>query len=122
VTIVFAAGAAALGVACAIGHSLISERKFLRPLYAGPRTDLFASRAMRDITRAVFHLPSIAWAVLGIAVLAARIEGGNPLLSIVASIIFTVSGVGNLAVLRRPHIGGLLMLGAAALTLSDLMH
>jgi len=122
VTIVFAAGAAALGVACAIGHSLISERKFLRPLYAGPRTDLFASRAMRDITRAVFHIPSIAWAVLGIAVLAARIEGGNLLLSIVAVIIFTASGVGNLAALRRPHIGGLLMLGAAALTLSDLMH
>ncbi len=66
-------------------------------------------------------MPSMAWAVLGIAVLAARIEGGNPLLSIVAATIFTGSGIGNLAALRRPHIGGLMMLGAAALTLADLM-
>ncbi len=65
-------------------------------------------------------MPSMAWAVLGIAVLAARIEGGNPLLSIVAATIFTGSGIGNLAALRR-HIGGLMMLGAAALTLTDLM-
>ena len=121
-TVVFATGTAILGVGCAIGHSLISERKLLRPLYAEPRTGLFAGRSTRDITRVVFHIPSIAWAVLGIAVLAARIEGGNLLLSIVAVIIFTASGVGNLAALRRPHIGGLLMLGAAALTFSDLMH
>ena len=80
-TIAFAAGAAILGIACAIGHSLISERKFLRPLHAEPRTGPFAARSMRDITRVVFHIPSMAWAVLGIAVLAARIQGGNPLLS-----------------------------------------
>ena len=120
-TIVLAAGAAVLSVGCAIGHSLISERIFLRPLNAGPRTDPFASRAMRDITRAIFHFPSLAWAVLGIAVLAARIEGGNPLLSIAAAIIFAGSGIGNLAALRRPHAGGLMLIGAAALTLADLM-
>jgi hypothetical protein len=120
-TIAFAAGAAILSIACAIGHSLISERKFLRPLYAEPRSGVFAARSIRDITRVVFHIPSMAWAVLGMAVLAARIEGGSQLLSIVAAIVFTASGIGNLAALRRPHIGGLLMLGAAALTLADLM-
>ena len=120
-TIAFAAGAAILGVACAIGHSLISERKFLRPLHAEPRTGPFAARSMRDITRVVFHIPSMAWAVLGIAVLVARMEGGNQLLSIVAAILFAGSGIGNLAALRRPHFGGLMLLGAAALTLADLM-
>jgi hypothetical protein len=119
-TIAFAAGAAALSVACAIGHSLISERKVLRRLYAEPRTGLLASRAMRDIIRGVFHMPSLTWAVLGLGVLAARLEGGNQLLSIVATIIFTGSGIGNLAALRRPHISGLMMIGAAALTLADL--
>ena len=92
-TVAFAAGVAVLGIAGAIGHSLISERRFLRPLYAEPRTGLFA----------------------------ARVEGGNPLLSIVAAIIFTASGVGNVVALRRLHFSGLLMLGAAALTLADLM-
>lgn len=119
-TVAFAAGVAVLGIAGAIGHSLISERRFLRPLYAEPRTGLFAARSARAITRGIFHMPSMVWVVLGLAVLAARVEGGNPLLSIVAAIIFTASGVGNLAALRRPHIGGLLMLGAAALTLADM--
>ncbi len=120
-TIAFATGAAILGIATAIGHSLISERKLLGPLYAGNPGGVLKSRSTRAIIRAVFHMPSMAWAVLGIAVLAARIEGGNPLLSIVAATIFTGSGIGNLAALRRPHIGGLMMLGAAALTLADLM-
>jgi hypothetical protein len=119
-TIAIAAGAAVLGISCAVGHSLISERKLLRPLYAEPRTRLFTARSTRDVTRVVFHIPSMAWVVLGIAVLVARIEGGNQLLSIVAAIIFAGSGIGNLAALRRPHSGGLLMLGAAALTLADL--
>jgi hypothetical protein len=50
-----------------------------------------------------------------------RIQGSNPLLGIVAAIIFTASGIGNLAALRRPHFGGLMLLGAAGLTLADLM-
>ena len=103
------------------GHSLISERKILGPLYAGNPGGVLKSRRTRAVIRAVFHMPSIAWAVLGIAVLAARIQRGNPLLSIVAAIIFTASGIGNLAALRRPHFGGLMLLGAAGLTLADLM-
>jgi hypothetical protein len=118
---VFAAGAAALSIVGAIGHSVISERKFLRPLYAEPRTGLFAARSARAITRGIFHMPSMVWVVLGLGVLAARIDGGNPLLSIVAATIFTASGAGNLVALRRPHISGLLLVAAAALTLADLM-
>ena len=71
-TIAFGAGAAILGIATAIGHSLISERKILGPLYAGNPGGVFKSRRTRAVTRAVFHMPSIAWAVLGIAVFAAR--------------------------------------------------
>jgi hypothetical protein len=121
-TMAFAAGAALLGVAAAIGHSMISERKILGPLYTGNPEGILKSRSTRAIIRAVFHMPSMAWAVLGIAVLAARIEGGNPLLSIVAATIFAGSGIGNLAALRRPHFGGLMLIGAAALTLADLMY
>jgi hypothetical protein len=120
-TIAFAAGATVLGVATAIGHSLISEHAILGPLYGGTPGGILKSRSTRAIIRAVFHMPSLAWAVLGIAVLAARIEGGNQLLSIVAAILFAGSGIGNLAALRRPHFGGLMLLGAAALTLADLL-
>jgi hypothetical protein len=67
-------------------------------------------------------MPSLAWAVLGVAVVVARIEGGNPLLSVVAAILFAGSGIGNLVALRRPHFGGLMLLAAAALTLADLRY
>jgi hypothetical protein len=64
----------------------------------------------------------MTWAVLGIAVLAARLEGDNPLLSIVAATIFTGSGIGDLAALAwPPHFGRLMLLGAAALTLAERM-
>ncbi len=121
VTVALAAGTAILGIAAAIGHSLIGERMIFGLLYAGNPGGILKSRPTRAIIRAVFHMPSLVWAVLGIAVLVARLEGGNPLLSIVAATIFAASGIGNLAALRRPHFGGLMMLAAAALTLADLM-
>jgi hypothetical protein len=129
VTFLAAAAVASLAIATAFGHSLLGERMILRPLYAEPRTGLLASRAMRDIIRVIMHLPSMAWVVLGVAVLAARIAGGNPLLSLVAALIFAGgyypgsslagSGIGNLAALRRAHFGGLMLLAAAGLTAVD---
>ncbi len=119
-TIVFATGVAILGIATAIGHSVIGERKIFPPLYAGNLQGILKSRATRDVLRVVFHMPSLTWAVLGIAVLVARLDGGNALLSIVAAIVFGVSGISNLVALRRPHFGGLMLLVATALTLIDL--
>jgi len=120
-TIGFAAGAAMLGIAGAIGHSVVGERQTLGPLYAGNSGGVLKSRRTRAILRAVFHMPSLAWAVLGLGVLAGRLEGGNQLLSIIAVIVFAASGIGNLAALGRPHFGGLILLGAAVLTLADLL-
>ena len=120
-TIGFAAAAAVLGIAGAIGHSVVGERQILGPLYAGDPGGVLKSRRTRAILRAVFHMPSLAWAVLGLGVLAGRLEGGNQLLSIVALIVFAASGIGNLAALGRPHFGGLILLGAAAMTLADLL-
>ena len=119
-TIAVAAAVTILGIVAAVGHSVISERMILGPLYAGTLTGILKSRATRAIIRAVFHMPSLAWAVLGAAVLVARLEGGNPLLSIVAAILFAGSSIGNLVALRRLHFGGLMLIGAAALTLADL--
>jgi hypothetical protein len=120
-TIALAAWVAILGIAAAIGHSLTGERKILGPLYAGNRDGVLKSRATRAVIRGIFHMPSMVWSVLGIAILAARVEGGNPLLSIVAATIFAASGVGNLVALRRPHIGGLVLVATAALALADSM-
>ena len=117
--IIFAGGAALLGAATAVGHSLLSERLFLGPLNQDDHFRKLFRPPARAVMRVVFHLPSVTWAILGLAVVAARLSGGNGLLSAVAGAIFVLSGVGNLAALRTPHFGGLMLLAAAGLTFAD---
>jgi hypothetical protein len=108
-----------LGLATAIGHSLLSERLILRPLEQDSHVRQLLRRSTRRVMRLVFHLPSAAWAVLGVAVVAARLSGGNGLLSLVAALLFAISGIGNLTALRRLHFGGLMLVAAAGLTAAD---
>jgi hypothetical protein len=118
-TIIFAGAAGLLGLATAIGHSLLSERLILRPLEQDSHVRQLLRRSTRRVMRLVFHLPSAAWAVLGVAVVAARLSGGNGLLSLVAALLFAISGIGNLTALRRLHFGGLMLVAAAGLTAAD---
>ncbi|AMO70759.1 hypothetical protein [Sphingorhabdus sp. M41] len=118
--LIYAIIVAVLGVIVAIAHSVLGERVILGPLYREPTNGLLAARAMRDIIRAVFHIPSVAWALLGIAVLLNRMQAGSDLLPISAAIIFALSGIGNLAALRRPHPGGLILMAMATATIADI--
>lgn len=117
---IYATVVALLGVIVAIAHSVLGERVILRPLYRERTTGLLAARAMRDIIRAVFHIPSLAWAGLGIAVLLNRLQSGSDLLPIIAALIFALSGVTNIAALRRPHPGGVILLAMAFATIADI--
>lgn len=119
-TAAFALGAAALALATAVGHSITGERRILQPLYSGEPAGVLRSRATRAILRAVFHVPSFAWATLGIGVLLGRLGGGDRLVASLAAVVFAGCAVANLAALRRPHPGGLMLLGAAALCGADL--
>ena len=118
--IIYAIITAVLGVVVAIAHSVLGEKAILGPLYREQANGLLAARAMRDILRAVFHIPSLAWAGLGIAVLLNRLQSGGDLLPITAAIIFALSGIGNLVALRRPHPGGLILLAMAMATFADI--
>ena len=117
---IYAIIVATLGVIVAVAHSILSERVLLGPLYRERTEGLLAAKPMRDIIRAVFHMPSIAWAGLGIAVLLNRLQDGSDLLPITAAIIFMLSGIGNLAALRRPHPGGLILLAMVIATIADI--
>ena len=117
---IYAIIVATLGVIVAVAHSILSERVLLGPLYRERTEGLLAAKPMRDIIRAVFHMPSIAWAGLGIAVLLNRLQDGSDLLPATAAIIFMLSGTGNLAALRRPHPGGLVLLAMAIATITDI--
>lgn len=117
--VAIAAAVAVLATATAIGHSVLGEHKIFAPLFAEPRAGILRSRSTRTVLRGVFHLPSFTWTALGLAALAARLDGGDRKISIVAALIFASAGVANLAALRRPHPGGVMMLIAAALTIAD---
>ncbi|MEH6700934.1 hypothetical protein [Parasphingorhabdus sp.] len=118
--LIYAIIVAVLGLVVAVAHSVLGEKVILGPLYREQTSGLLAARATRDIIRAVFHVPSLAWAGLGIAVLLNRLQSGSDLLPVTAAIIFALSGIGNLAALRRPHPGGLILLAMAFATIADI--
>ena len=62
----WALATAILAVIVAVAHSVISERVILVPLFREQSRGVLGAPAMRSITRAVFHMPSVAWAALGI--------------------------------------------------------
>lgn len=113
--------AATLAVVVAVAHSILSERVILVPLFREPARGVLRAPAMRNITRALFHMPSVAWAALGVGVLLNRVQGGPDLIAYVAMIVFASSAIGNLVALRRPHPGGLLLLLATAATAADII-
>ena len=116
----FAYAAALLGVVVAIAHFVIGDRVVLQPLFREQSGGILAAKPMRDLTWAMFQLHSLVWAALGIAVLVNRLQGGSDLIAGLAMLIFTVSGLANLLVLRRPHPGGILLLLAAAASAADI--
>ena len=115
----FAYTAALLGVTVAVAHYVIGYRVVLQPLFREQTSGILAAKPMRDLIWTMFQLHSLVWAALGIAVLVNRWQGGSDLIVYLAILIFTVSGLGNLLVLRRPHPGGIILLFATAASAAD---
>lgn len=118
--LIFAIATAIIAVTVAAAHFNLGERVILKPLFAEPTDGLLSSPNMRHLTWAMYQLHSLVWASLGIAVLVNRLQGGGDLIAYLAILIFTISGIGNFAALRRPHPGGILLLLAAATTAADI--
>jgi hypothetical protein len=118
-TIVLAAAVALLSLVVAVAHSTIGERRIFGPLSGEEQTGTLRGPVVRPLLRAVWHLPSVAWALLGVGVLVARLNGGDVLVSAIAATMFGVSGLANVTALRRPFIGGLLLIGMSVLVAAD---
>jgi len=107
---------AALGTA--IGHSWLGETKILRPLYHERTNEgVLKSAATRRILRAVFHLPTVAWALTGILTFGFVWHGTTPPLWFViyGATLYGLSAIGNFWGLRRLFIGNILLTLAAVL-------
>jgi hypothetical protein len=111
------------GFGSAIGHSYLSERFVLRPLFtnsAGNR--ILEDPVMRRLMYAMWHLPSIAWSLIAAATLwfafaPSAFDASAHLLLVLFGIgIYMPAALWNAIAFRGPHIGNIL-LTIATLTL-----
>jgi hypothetical protein len=109
----FAIAAAILGPIIGIAHSSFAKSFQLATLYPGNDVN-------RRIIGLIWHIPSLTWASLGLAILAARLLDQASLpLSLVAITVYGLSGAGNLWAVRKPFIGGFLLLLTGLCALMD---
>lgn len=111
------------GFGSAIGHSYLSERFVLGPLLTAPGDNrIWRTASNHRLMRAMWHLPSFAWAQVAAATLWIAFSPEIP--NAQATAMLAYFGVGaygmsaaiNALCMRKPHIGNIL-LSVAALTL-----
>lgn len=108
---------AVAGLGSAVGHSYLSERHILRPLFAQhDHNRVLGVASMRRVIRWVFHLPSFAWAQVAFATLwfafAAPADDLRAF-SYFGAAIYLTAALANLWALRMPHVGNILLTLAA---------
>jgi hypothetical protein len=108
--------AALLAFCASAGHSWLGEKFILGPLLKSePLPGILKPEINRRLVRYVWHLPSVLWAVLGCYMLWAGLAGemSRPT-AIILGALFVVSGIANMAAVRRFHFGWALLFSIAA--------
>lgn len=97
--------AALLAFTATVAHSWLGEKFVIGPLLASqPLPGVLKPAINRRLVRAVWHLPSAIWAVIGLYVLWAALAGAIAAETAIAlGAVFAVSGIANLAAVRRLH-------------------
>lgn len=112
--------AAALAIFTGIAHSWLGERVLIGPLLAPePRVWPLASDFKRDVLRYAWHLTSLAWSGMGLALAALAFSPLEPQGRLVAAILgltFLLHGVITLVISRGKHFAWLAFLAIAVLT------
>lgn len=106
----------AAGIFVAVAHAIVGEKRILRPLYAeNHESGVLEPVATRRVLRAVFHLPTLAWAMTGATTLGfLAIEQSPPaFFAAYASVLYGLSAIGNFWGLQRFHVGNVLLAIAA---------
>ncbi len=119
---------AAAGFVSAAGHSFLSEKFILAPMFrARGDNPALAAAPMRRVIRWVNHLPSLAWAQVAAATVwfAAGAPGSEdwaraalPAFAIFGAGIYLTAAIVNAYALRRVHLGNVLLTAAGAALLA----
>jgi hypothetical protein len=104
------------GFGCAIGHSYLSERYILRPLYAATNGNRILDNPVnRRLMYAMWHMPSIAWSLVAAATLWLFFEPqsfdatARTLLLYFGIGIYMPAALWNAIAFRGPHVGNILL-------------
>lgn len=109
----FAIAVAVLGLLIGVVHSSLARSYDLAGFYPD-------NGVKRRIITLIWHLPSLTWSALALAILTARVSGTSNLpLTSVAIFVFAASGIANLWAHRKPFLGGILLILAAMLVAMD---
>lgn len=104
------------GFGSAIGHSYLSDRYVLRPLYAKSAGNrILEDPIQRRLMYAMWHLPSIAWSLVAAATLWLALSPGA--FDATARTLLIYFGIGtylpaalwNAIAFRGPHVGNILL-------------
>lgn len=111
--------ASGLALMAAAGHSVLSERLFLRPLRGETiQGSVLSQDVAKKLVVAMFHLASLCWASMAISmVLLEPASGGYGATLLLYASIYTISGLGNFWAVGKPHFGGVLLLSSGFLIL-----
>jgi hypothetical protein len=111
VTVFFVASAALL-ILTAIVHSVLGERRLLKPLYQ-QTSGILASSLARFILRFAWHLTSLSWLVLAIILLSFQFQPAHAMsIALIATgVAFTAAGLFDAYGSRGRHIGWPLLTG-----------
>ena len=114
--------ASGLAMMAAAGHSILSERLFLRPLRSETlEGSVFSTDVSRKLVAAMFHLASVCWASMAVSMLLLEPgSGGYAATLCIYAAVYAISGLGNFWAVGKPHPGGLLLLSASVLILAAL--
>lgn len=111
-----------LGIIAGFAHSYLGERNILWRLFAEGNSQALQKGRMRELLRAVWHIPSLAWIVLGLALVHAGFSGrSDVVLAAMAGAIFALSGLANWIALKSFHISGAVLVAAGLLSLASIV-
>ncbi|MDO9127023.1 MAG: hypothetical protein Q8L94_02790 [Parvibaculum sp.] len=121
-TMLFPITAGALGIIAGSAHSYLGERKILWRLFAEGNSQALEKGRTRELLRAVWHIPSLAWIVLGLALVHAGLENRpDGVVAAMAGTVFVLSGVANWMALKSIHISGGTLVAAGLLSFASIV-
>jgi heme exporter protein D len=119
---VFLTIACMLAVVVPVGHSVLSQKIFLKPLALENHPDgALSSDVAKRLTFAMFHFASVCWLGMGVSILTMLWVGELHRSTLfVFAAVYALSGLGNFWSVRQPHPGGIMLCTISGLILAAL--